>query len=305
MTTGYAYDEVAPRFIERVNRASAGRLEIELFPAGALIPTFEGLDAVGKGAVEMAFSGGVYWRGVMPAADIFWAHPLTLGDNPAEFNYMWWELGMVEAAREEYAKHNDFFIAPLWSTNYGGTYSVKPIRTVHDFKGVKIRSFGATGDLWKAFGASIVSIPAGEMYTALATGTVDAAHWAGPHEFTALKIHEVAKYYLLPPVIGLIANDIFVHMDAWNALAPDIQEIVIGAARATSDEAAGLIRVLNARDVERMKQEGVTFSTLSDSDLEAMRAKALELLDETAKKDAGAAKAADILKEAMGLFGYR
>jgi len=175
-SAGFAWDKIAPHFVQRVKDLSGGRLEITPFPADALVPTMQLLESVGKGAVEMAYSGPVYWRGTYPAMDLFWGVP-TAFQNAQELEYMWWDMGMIELARQEYAKANDFLLSPIFSSPYGGIMSTKPIKTLQDIKGLKMRSFGVTADIWKSLGASIVSVPAGEMYTALATKTIDAANW--------------------------------------------------------------------------------------------------------------------------------
>lgn len=301
--SGFVWDTLIPRLIERINQASGGRIQIQAFPAGALVPTNEVLGSVGKGVLDMAWTGTIYWRGIMPAADFFWGSPMTLGDNPAQYEYMWWQMGMIDVAREAYAKHNVFFVAPMWSTPYGGTMSKKPIKSLQDIKGVKLRSFGVTSDLWESYGASVVNVPAAEMYAALAMGTIDAAHWSAQHEFASMKIHEVAKYYLQPPTINQIANDIFVNQDKWKSLSPDLQQIVIHASRTTAIDAGAMIRVLNTQDEETMKKAGVTFSTLSDGDVANMRQKAMELLESKSKADAFCSKAAEITKKTMSIFG--
>ena len=303
-SAGYQWEITPHRFAERVEKASGGRLVIEPYAAGALIPTFEGLDSVGKGVIEIAHIGAIYWTGMLPFTTLSWGAPMTLGADFNEYEYMWNEMGMLELAREEYAKYNVHFVGPIYATPYGGTMSPKPIKSVDEWDGIKIRSFGFSGDLWKAFGASIVSVPPGEMYTALATGTIDAAHWAGPHEFHAMKTDEVAKYYLLPPIIGLIANEIFVNMDKWNELPEDLQEIVTVAAKVGSAESAALTSGLNAIAEQEMRAAGITFNTLSDSDLARLKAKATEIMDEKAKVDAGSARAVEIIRKAMSIYGH-
>lgn len=302
---GFSWEIIPKRFAERVKQASGGRLEITPYPAGALVPTFQMLDSAGKGVVDVGWAGGSYWTGVMPSALVMWGMPMALGDNVEEYHHMWYDMGMIDVARAEYAKRNVYFVSPIFATPYGGTMSRKPIKTLKDFKGLKLRSFSAPGELWKSFGASIVSIPPGEMYTALASGTIDAAHWAGPDEFYAMKIHETAKYYLRQPVIGHIANDVFVNMDKWKALPPDLQHIVEMAARIASIESAAYGRYLNMQSEAKMKAAGVTFYDLPQADLATLQQTANKLLDEKSKADPASTKAAAILRAAMKGYGYQ
>lgn len=303
-TSGFAWEVVPKRFAERIKQASGGRLEITPYPADALVPTFQMLGAVRQGAVEMGWAGGAYDFGAVPAQLVMWGVPMTFTENVEEYNHMWWDLGMIDVARAEYAKLNIYLLAPLLATPYGSIMSRKPIKSLKDFKGMKLRSFSFAGELGKALGASIVSVPAGEMYTALASGTIDAAHWAGPDEFYSMRIHEVAKYYLKPAWISHISNNVYVNLDKWKSLPADLQQIVELAARTASVESASYGHYLNQVSEAKMKAAGVTFTTLSSSDLAAMKAATMKILDEKIKADPATAKAAKILREAMKVYGY-
>ncbi|MBI2317626.1 MAG: TRAP transporter substrate-binding protein DctP [Betaproteobacteria bacterium] len=302
--SGFAWDVVPKRFAERIKQASGGRLEITPYPADALVPTFQMLGAVRQGAVEMGWAGGSFDVGAVPAQIVMWGVPMTFTENIEEYQHMWWDLGMIDVARAEYAKINIHLLAPLLATPYGSIMSRKPIKSLKDFKGMKLRSFAFAAELGKAFGASVVSVPPGEMYTALASGTIDAAHWAGPDEFYSMKIHEVAKYYLKPAWISHISNSVYVNLDKWKRLPPDLQQIVELAAKAASVESASYGHYLNQVSEARMKAAGVTFTTLPASDLAAMKAATMKILEEKIKADPATAKAAKILKDAMKVYGY-
>src|SRR3546814_8899832 len=93
---------------------------------------------------------------------------------------------------------SDVCSSDLW----GATMSRDELKRLSDFQGVKIRSFGLGAEIWKAHGASIVTIPGEEQYTAMSTGVIDAANWGSPYGFYAKKMHEVAKFYLGPALIS-------------------------------------------------------------------------------------------------------
>jgi len=303
-TSGFAWDVVPKRFAERIKQASGGRLEITPYPANALVGTFQMLGAVRQGAVEMGWAGGSFDVGAVPAQIVMWGVPFTFTENVEEYNHLWWDLGMIDVARAEYAKINIHLLAPLLATPYGSMMSRKPIRSLKDIKGIKLRSFSFAAELGKAFGASIVSVPPGEMYTALASGTIDAAHWAGPDEFYSMKIHEVAKYYLKPAWISHISNNVYVNLDKWKSLPADLQQIVELAAKVASVESASYGHYLNQVSEEKMKAAGVTFTTLPKSDLDSMRATTMKILAEKSKADPATGKAAKILLDAMKVYGY-
>lgn len=304
--TGFAEWEVLlPRFVERVKTMSGGRLEITLYPPGALVPVMETLLGVGKGVVEMGYAATVYWRGIMPVAELAWGVPMTFEKYPEDYEYLWWELGLLDLMRKVYAKHNVYFLVPIWSDEWGATMSTKPITSLKDFKGLKIRSFGIVGDIWIKHGASIVWLPGGEIYTALATGTIDAANWGSPYVFYVSKHHEVAKYYLEPSLIAGDIEDLFVNLDVWKALPKDLQEILTIAGRIFAIERASFSNYASCLAVIEMKKAGVTFTRLPDADLKLIRELALEILDEKAKIDPDCAAAVKIIKDALKVFAVR
>ena len=79
-------------------------------------------------------------------------------------------------------------------------HSRKPIRTIEDLKGLKLRTSGAWAEIANNLGASTVILPGGEVYPALERGVVDAIEWATPGINIGLGFHKVAKYIILPGV---------------------------------------------------------------------------------------------------------
>lgn len=127
-TSGSGWD-VTVRFTQKVKEMSGGRLEIEVYPSGALVGTMQMLEAVGKGMVEAGTGGPIYWTGTLPVlalADV----PMTMGSvNHNEAAHLWWNMGLIDVMRAEYAKAKVFLVGPIMCTVYGETMSKKPIRT--------------------------------------------------------------------------------------------------------------------------------------------------------------------------------
>jgi TRAP-type mannitol/chloroaromatic compound transport system substrate-binding protein len=79
----------------------------------------------------------------------------------------------------------------------GGWYR-KEIKTLADVKGLKIRIAGFAGRVMERMGAVPQQIPAGDIYTALEKGTIDAAEWVGPYDDEKLGLARVAPHYYAP-----------------------------------------------------------------------------------------------------------
>ncbi len=76
-----------------------------------------------------------------------------------------------------------------------GGWFRKEIKSVDDLKGLKMRIPGLAGEVMAKLGVNVTNIPAGELYTSLDRGTIDALEWVGPGMDIKMGFHKVAKYY--------------------------------------------------------------------------------------------------------------
>jgi TRAP-type mannitol/chloroaromatic compound transport system substrate-binding protein len=298
------WEELLPRYIKRVREASGGAIEITAFPPAALVPTFELLNGVSRGVVEMGFGAQVYWRGTMPFTEWTWGIPFAF-KTVDHYDYLWWEAGLTELAREAFAKHNVFFLGPIYSDEWGSTISRVSIKHLADFKGLKIRSAGIGGEIWKTAGARIVSLPGEELYTGIATGVIDGANWGSPYGMVATKLHEVGKHYLGPSLIASDAEDMFINMDAYKRLPPEMQAALALATRAFALERHSTSTFASAKAFETMQKAGVTISVLPPEDIEEIRKRTDELVPKLAKDEPYTKRALAIINETREILRRR
>jgi len=160
-------------FIKMVDRMSGGRLKIQHFAAGELIPALEGFDAVSKGTVEMNYANAYFWSGKTFAAQFFTACPFGL--NYQGINAWLYNGGGMQLWEEVY-KPFDLVPIPCGNTGVQMTgWFRKPIETVDDFKGLKMRIPGLAGKVYASLGVDVKLLPAGEIFPALERGVIDAA----------------------------------------------------------------------------------------------------------------------------------
>ena len=98
--------------------------------------------------------------------------------------------------------------------------------SVDDLKGLKMRIPGFAGEVLAELGVAVTNLPAGELYTALERGTIDALEWVGPGMDINMGFHKVAPYYYTgwhEPATDL---QFLINQDAWNELPADLQAIV-------------------------------------------------------------------------------
>lgn len=273
------------RLAREVEQMSNGRLKIKVYGAGELVPAMEVFDAVSQGNAEMGHGAAYYWRGKLASAEFFATVPF--GMNAQEMNGWLHYGGGLELWQEAYAPFN---LIPLAAGNSGvqmaGWFN-KEINSLDDLKGLKMRIPGLGGEVLKRAGGEPVTLPGGEIFTALQTGVIDATEWVGPYNDLALGLHTVAKYYYYPgwhepgPTLEAIVNK-----SAWESLPPDLQAMVKAAARTVNDDMLAEFTARNASALKTLVEEhGVQVRRLPDDVIAKLRDVSAEVLAETGKAD--------------------
>lgn len=209
--------------VDYLREMTDGRIDITMFPSGALVSYPEMLDALGDGTFEVAQNVAAYYAGADPGFGLLCIMP-GIFENIGDVITWVDHFGGREIWTEAYAKYNVHFAAPF-SDPAEPIMSKVPLRTLDDFKGLKIRTpTGTTHDLFAKLGAVPTYLPGGEIYGALDTGLIDAAERLGLKANWDEGLHEVTDYILYPSFhspIGIL--DISVNMDAWNKLPDDLK----------------------------------------------------------------------------------
>jgi TRAP-type mannitol/chloroaromatic compound transport system substrate-binding protein len=247
--------ETVHKFAEDVEVMSRGRLKVQVFAGGELIPALQVFDAVSQGSVELAHSGAYYWAGKVPAAQFMAAVPFGMTHNG-----MWaWLYGGegLDLWRELY---EPFGVIPFPMGNTGiqmGGWFNKKVASIDDLKGLKMRIPGLGGKVLAEAGGNPVLLSAAEIYTALERGTIDATEWVGPLHDVRFGLDRAAKYYYYPgwhePGTQL---ELLVNAKAWAELPPDLQKIIENAAAGASLFMYGMIEVENAKAFRALKDSG-------------------------------------------------
>ncbi|WP_372422925.1 TRAP transporter substrate-binding protein [Salinarimonas chemoclinalis] len=221
----------AQRIVDRIDAMSGGRLVVDLFAAGEIVPAFSVLDAVSNGTVEAGHSAALYWQGRVPEAAFFTTVPFGLG--PIE-HHAWLAFGGGQALWEEL--YGRLGVTPFLAGNTGpcmGGFFRRPIASLADVAGLRIRVAGLGARIYERLGATPVTIPAGETYTALERGTVDAVEFLAPASDYELGLHQVAPLYYAPGFAKPNgASELLVNSTALAALPEELRRVVAEAAQA-------------------------------------------------------------------------
>jgi len=273
----------ATRFAKNVETMSGGRFSIIVDAPGKHKAALSILDMVRSGAYEMGHSSSYFYKGKDTVTTFFTTTPF--GMTPTEMNAWYYYGGGLELLRKVYARHNVVaFPAGNTHIQMGGWFR-KEIKSVRDLKGLKIRMPGHAGEVVNQAGMKPVSIPPGELYTALERGTIDAVEWVGPANDIKMGFHKIAPFYYTGWHEPGAEVHVFINKQKFDALPDDLKAIIAIAAKEVSFDMLSESFYRNVMAWEAMKQHcDIKVRTLPDDVLDLFKSINDELLDRVAEK---------------------
>jgi len=305
LAPSHPHDEVIlPEMLKNIEIATAGRLTFDVFHSGELMKPAELLEGCSKGVIDYGAAWPPYYMGLEPSMNVFGGIPYSL-PTWLETEHLIRNMGFEELMRDVLLEHNVYLLRLYPVSSWGALQSKVPIRSMADFEGLKIRGYGIGLETVELFGAKGVSIPGGEIYTAMATGTIDAAMWGTPKSHDDMKLYEMAKYWIWPAIVPWLCNMEFVSLDSWNALPDDIKVVLDLAVTEAMTDYASFMYYEDAKVVADWKaNKGVEFITLPQEDQDTMRTAGMSLWDKAAAADEASAKAIEMIRDFMKVQGY-
>lgn len=289
--------------LENLKASTGGRLDIKLFGVGTLVGAFDQLDAVGKGIFECAFNAPAYYAGKDPAFAALFSLMSVWGDT-TEVKIWSYYFGGNELARKLYGKYGVYYVGPAL-VGAEPIMSKVPLKTLEDFKGIKIRTAGGlTAALFTKLGAAPVKLPGSELYTGLDTGVVDAAEFVSLAENKDLGLHEVTKYVLYPSFHGPTATcDFTVNQKKWNKLPPDLQAAMQSWVFELDARFDYMSQAESIKALKAMTDAGLVHTQLSEADMEKAKALSLEVAQEWKTKSPMSTEIIDSILDYLRLKG--
>ncbi|MGM9484458.1 TRAP transporter substrate-binding protein [Roseateles sp. NT4] len=210
-------------------KSSGGALTVKVFNKGALGSEKETIDQVKLGAlamtrVNLAPLAAMCPKTLVPSLPFLFrdtAHMRKAFDGPAGDEIL------------KACEHQGMVGLALYDSGSRSVYARKPIKTLSDMKGLKIRV--QQTDLWvaamTALGANPSPMPVGEVYTGLKTGLIDAAEnnvpsYEGFRHFEAAKFYSRTEHSMTP-------EGLFISKRIWDKLTADQQKLLREAAKAS------------------------------------------------------------------------
>jgi TRAP-type mannitol/chloroaromatic compound transport system substrate-binding protein len=265
-------------------------LEIRLYPAGQLLPAYQNLDAVQKGTVEMAGDFGPYWSGKNTAFDLLGTTPMGM----TWIDYMLWIYhgGGQEIYDDLYGKCGAKWLLQNFTPIEAGFRTHKPITSIEDFKGLKLRMGSLFGQrILQKLGASPILLDSSEIYEAVARKVVDGAEFSIATVDWTVGFQKITKYWCAPAWYQTaIVLAVIINQKAWNELPDDLKEIVIQAGRATTAYMSSWFEHGNIKATQDFIDAGTVITRLDDPSLQKIQELTNEILSEEASENPDFAK---------------
>jgi TRAP-type mannitol/chloroaromatic compound transport system substrate-binding protein len=289
----------AQRLAERITQLSDGAITTEYFAAGERVGAFDSFDEVASGNSQAYIAADYYWGGKHAGFNYFTAVPF--GMTTPEWN-AWLKFKGGQELWDELSGEFGIkaFTCGGTGTQAGGWFN-KEINSPDDLQGLKMRIPGLGGTVMSKLGVSTVSLPGGQIYENLVSGSIDATEWVGPYNDYFMKFYEAAKYYYTSGMHEPGGGLAFGMNKEWFETLSDYEKAVIEAAcmeenaaqpeEAIANNGAYLSRLVN--------DHGVELRSYSDEVWDAFGVAAEEVFEETREHSPLAARIDDSYRGAM------
>jgi TRAP-type mannitol/chloroaromatic compound transport system substrate-binding protein len=279
------FGDAVENFKKMAEEMSDGRLEIRIDTANKHKAALGIFDMVKSGQYEMGHSASYYYKGKVPNTLYFTTMPFGM---TASEQYGWFYYGGgMELMDKVYNEHNLYSFPGGNTGNQMGGWFQKEINTVADLQGLKMRIPGFAGEVVSKLGVAVTNIPAGELYTALDRGTIDALEWVGPSLDLRMGFHKVAPYYYTGWHEPATELNFMVNKKFMDKLPKDLQVILKVSMKTASYDMLTQSNHESGKNWASMKQEfpNIKVRTFPEGVMKAIKKANDELLVEKAASD--------------------
>lgn len=272
----------AQRLADKITAMSDGRIQVQFFAGGELVPPLSVFDAVIDGTADLAHTTPHYAVDKDQALHFFTGVPFGL---TALEHSAWLRFGGAQELWDR--AYEPFGLKPFYAGSSGpqaGGWFRDEIHSLEDLQGLNFRIAGLGGEVMRRIGVNPVLLPPNEIIPAMQDGTIDAAEWIGPWNDLAFGLFQVAKHYYMPafhemgPALELIVN-----RQVFDALPADLQAIVSQASMAAAMETTVDFAFHNIISLPVLIDEHeVQLHTMPDDVMDAFAGESVAVLQEVA-----------------------
>src|SRR5207302_9909407 len=216
-------------FADKLKELSKGTMLIDQYPGAQLGQEPQVLQLVKAGDIEFCFSASANAATLSPQAGVMSLHFLFRDEDHLKKAIA--DPTVVKAFKEMIDETvQGAHVLALLTLGFRNIYAKKEVKKIDDIKGMKVRVQATTTEdtMFPAYGAQIVHMPFGNVYTSLQTGVVDAAE-------NGVNVYLVNKHYEVAPIMSMTQHEannnlVWVSDKLWNSLTAEQQGWVQAAA---------------------------------------------------------------------------
>ena len=240
------------RWVDKVNTVGKGEIRVELLGGPEVFPVSDQINALSKGLVDAVMTFSVHTP-IVPEIDTSGLSDIT----PTEER----NNGYLDLLDKAHEKINVKVVGRTATQSGFYIFSKQPIRTLADFKNVKIRSHSGYDPLFKKVGAIPIGMNISEIYGALERGIVGAAPY--PIFVYDMGLQEVTKFALADAFWPSHTTFIYINSKKFNSLTPKQQATLVNAQIENEKDMAAIDADLIATERGKLETAGMTFTHLS------------------------------------------
>ena len=242
---GTGYGIAGTIFADKLKELSKGAMLIDQYPGAQLGQEPQVLQLIKAGDIEFCFSASANAATLSPQAGVMSLHFLFRNEDHLKMSIA--DPAVVKEVRDMIDETvQGAHVLALLTLGFRNIYSKKEIHKIEDIKGMKIRVQATPTEdtMFPAYGAQIVHMPFGNVYTSLQTGVVDAAE-------NGVNVFLVNKHYEVAPIMSITEHEannnlLWISDKLWSSLTPEQK----GWVQAAADE-VGKVEPAKALDLER------------------------------------------------------
>ena len=246
--TGLSSINCVDPWLDKVEDATGGKVKIERYYGQTLSKGKDIWNATKMGITDIGWCFHGYWPGMTPLSDVI-SLPAMPFESAEEGSAMLWKL--YEKFPEIQKEYKDVKVLLFYTSEPYSLITVdKPVKTLEDIKGMKIRmSGGPPTEMMQAIGGIPMLIPMPDNYISLQKGVIDGmgAPWEA---INVWRFYEVVNYYTQVPFPAVYFS-ISMNKRKWDSLSADIKDAITKV----SGEYGS--RYWGRNFFDKMKEEGI------------------------------------------------
>lgn len=274
-------------FVKEVDLTSNHTVQFKIYQPGKLLPPLEIPQAVAQGQVEAGYTSPAYLAGKIPAAPFFMSCPFG-PDNIELLSWLYYGNGLklLQEMYDKYGLNAKVIVLLIPAMESGGWFN-KQIKSVEDFRGLRLRWPGLGGLVLAKLGASVSTIPLGETFPALEKGAIDGTELAFPSVDKVIGVAKVSKYNYFPGWHQpSSATMLTINKDVWNRMSKSQQAVVENVAQSITLRSVALSGILDAEAMVSFREKGIQIKTYSPTMLRILQETWNQVAAEESAKDA-------------------